>query len=91
MEWLFEGRMDFFQDYVTIGEGGHSYRGHLSFDHRSVLIPFSGDSCHGLFHSSSVLVNGSSFKLLHLSLVDSMGYGGQDKILKLTVSPECGD
>lgn len=80
--------MDFFQDYVTFGNSHYYYRCHLSFDQRSVLIPFSGSPCNGLFLSTHLVINGHSFKILHFSIEESMGYGGKDKILKLAISRE---
>lgn len=75
--------MNFFQDYVTIGE--HDYLCHFSYDNKGISIPFSGEPNGGFFLSHQILVNGSLFKIHHLSIVDSLGFGGEDKILKLTI------
>lgn len=76
--------MDFFKDEVFIG--CNVYRCRLSYDRRSVFIPlvecYQDGSCFG----GTILVNSLFFKVYRVSIIDSLGFGGREKLLKLDVA-----
>ncbi|MEJ2763586.1 hypothetical protein VV869_06345 [Photobacterium sp. MCCC 1A19761] len=76
--------MDFFTSHMVIH--GQSYQCKLSYDKRSLLIPFSELLVCVLFWHKTAVIDGDPIDVKGAFIVESMGFGGKDKLLKLKIS-----
>jgi hypothetical protein len=77
--------MDFFQDYITIN--GQDYQCKIAQGGRTIFVPCQNDFYEKIKLSQTVLVNGFLFELLSFMVIDSMGFGGKDQLVKIKIIP----
>ncbi|UTV30979.1 hypothetical protein [Photobacterium atrarenae] len=83
--------MDFFINQIVIHK--QSYRCKLSYDKATLFIPFSEFFIYALLiHKTAAIdgalvqVEGRLVQVQEMLVVESLGFGGKDKLLKLKIS-----